>query len=157
MKKTAVLLLVLAGSTSLAQMSRPTIFVESQQGFETYIVTAFAKQGVPVDLVTDETRARYILKSVNLEVIPQSADRRAAQCLFSSCKEAQPTGNVAVQLVEVDSTKIVWAYSVSRKGSKPQESMAESVAKHFKIFVHSSDLYGVGFNGKQRSFDRGIY
>jgi hypothetical protein len=78
--------------------------------------------------------------------------------LLSSCKEIQPAGNVSVQLIEADSTKIVWAYSVSnRKGSKSPESMAESVAKHFKVFAHSSDFYGVGFNGKQRSFDRGIY
>ena len=158
MRETAVLLFVLAASTSWAQLSRATIFVEPQQGFETYIAAAFTKEGVPVDLVTDEARAKYVLKSIKLETTSQVREGKTAECLFSTCKESQQAANVYVQLIETDSTKIVWAYSVSnRKGSKSQEYMAESVAKHFRIFTHSSELYGVGFNGKQRSFDRGIY
>lgn len=62
MKKLAILFVLIVSSLSLAQ-SRPTVYLEPQQGFETYIAAAIAKKGVPVDVVTDKARAVYILRS----------------------------------------------------------------------------------------------
>jgi hypothetical protein len=44
---------------------------------------------------------------------------------------------ISVQLVEVNSTKMLWAYSVNKQrgGSKNQQSMAEAIAKHLKDFM----------------------
>jgi PEGA domain len=44
-----------------------------------------------------------------------------------------------VQLIDVNSTKTLWAYSVNKQrgGSKNSQSMAEAVAKHLKDYVES--------------------
>jgi hypothetical protein len=133
MKTTAVLLALFISSLSLAQ-SRPTIYLEPQQGFETYIAAAIQKKGVPVDVVTDRVKAVYVLRSAPVEVKSESTGGKIARCLFAYCAGIEDKGNVSVQLIEVASTKMVWAYSVNKQkgGSKNQQSMAEAIAKHFK-------------------------
>jgi hypothetical protein len=136
MKKHAILLLFVA-AISFAQSSKPSVYLEPQQGFETYLAAAIAKKGVPVDVVTDKTRAMYILRSAPVEVKSESTGGKIARCLFAYCAGIEDKGNVSVQLVEVNSTKMVWAYSVNKQrgGSKNQQSMAEAVAKHLKGFL----------------------
>jgi len=133
MKNTAILLVLLISSLSLAQ-SRPTVYLEPQQGFETYIAAAIQKKGVPVDVVSDKGKAVYILRSAPVEVKSESTGGKIARCLFAYCAGIEDKGNVSVQLIEVGSTKMVWAYSVNKQrgGSKNQQSMAEAIAKHFK-------------------------
>jgi hypothetical protein len=137
MKKIAVLLVLFVASLSFTQTSRTTVYIEPQQGFETYIAAAVAKKGVPVDVVTDKTRAVYILRSAPVEVKSESTGGKIARCLFASCAGIEDKGNVSVQLIEVGSTKMVWAYSVNKQrgGSKNEQSMAEAIAKHFKEFL----------------------
>jgi hypothetical protein len=137
MKKAAVLLVLFSASLSFTQISRPSVYLEPQQGFETYIAAAIAKKGVPVDVVTDKTRAVYILRSAPVEVKSESTGGKIARCLFAYCAGIEDKGNVSVQLIEVGSTKMIWAYSVNKQkgGSKNQQSMAEAIAKHFKDFL----------------------
>jgi TolB-like protein len=137
MKKLAVLLVLFASSLSFAQLSRPTVYLEPQQGFETYLAAAFAKKGVPADVVMDQTKATYVLKSAPVEIKQESTGGKIARCLFASCAGIEDKGNVSVQLIEASSTKMLWAYSVNKQrgGSKNQQSMAEAVAKHFKEFL----------------------
>ena len=129
-------MVLLVASLSLAQ-SKPTVYIEPQQGFETYIAAAIEKKGVPVDVVTDRTKAIYVLRSAPVEVKSESTGGKIARCLFASCAGIEDKGNVSVQLIEVGSTKMVWAYSVNKQrgGSKNQQSMAEAIAKHFKEFL----------------------
>jgi hypothetical protein len=136
MKKLSVALALFVSSIALAQ-SRPTVYVEPQQGFETYIAAAIAKKGVPVDVVTDKANAIYVLRSAPVEVKSESTGGKIARCLFAYCAGIEDKGNVSVQLIEVGSTKMVWAYSVNKQrgGSKNEQSMAEAVAKHFKEFL----------------------
>jgi hypothetical protein len=137
MKKLAILLILFASSLSFAQLSRPTVYLEPQQGFETYLAAAISKKGVPVDVVTDKNKAIYILRSAPVEVKSESTGGKIARCLFAYCAGIEDKGNVSVQLIEANSTKMVWAYSVNKQrgGSKNQQSMAEAVAKHFKEFL----------------------
>ena len=137
MKKLAVLLVLFASSLSFAQLARPTVYLEPQQGFETYLAAAFAKKGVPVDVVMDPTKAMYVLKSAPVEIKQESTGGKIARCLFASCAGIEDKGNVSVQLIETSSTKMLWAYSVNKQrgGSKNQQSMAEAVAKHCKEFL----------------------
>jgi hypothetical protein len=136
-RKAAIPLVILVASLSFAQISKPTVYLEPQQGFETYIAAAIAKKGVPVDVVTDKTKATYILRSAPVEVKSESTGGKIARCLFAYCAGIEDKGNVSVQLIEAGSTKMVWAYSVNKQrgGSKNQQSMAEAVAKHFKEFL----------------------
>jgi hypothetical protein len=137
MKKLGLLLTLFVTSLSFGQLSRPAVYLEPQNGFETYLAAAFAKKGVPVDVVTDQSKATYVLKSAPIEIKQESTGGKIARCLFAYCAGIEDKGNVSVQLIETSSTKMLWAYSVNKQrgGSKNEQSMAEAVAKHFKEFL----------------------
>jgi hypothetical protein len=130
--------LLLLTSAAFAQLARPKVYIEPQNGFETYLAAAFAKKGVPVDVVTDQTKATYMLKAAPVEIRQESTGGKIARCLFAYCAGIEDKGSVSVQLIETSSTKMLWAYSVNKQrgGSKNQQSMAEAVAKHFKEFLN---------------------
>lgn len=137
MKKAVFLSLLFFASASFAQLARPSVYIEPQQGFETYLAAAMSKKNVQVDVVTDQTKATYVLKSAPVEVKSESTGGKIARCLFAYCAGIEDKGNVSVQLIETSTTKMVWAYSVNKQrgGSKNEQSMAEAVAKHFKEFL----------------------
>ncbi len=141
MKKVGLLLVFAASLSCFGQAARPTVYIEPQQGFETYLAAAISKKGVPVDVVIDQTRANYVLKAAPVEIKTESTGGKIARCLFAYCAGIEDKGNVSVQLIDTSSTRILWAYSVNKQkgGSKNSQSMAEAVAKHLKEFVdHSS-------------------
>jgi hypothetical protein len=137
MKKAVFLFTLFVAATSFAQLTRSTVYIEPQQGFETYLAAAMSKKNVPVDVVTDQAKATYILKSAPVEVKSESTGGKIARCLFAYCAGIEDKGNVSVQLIETSSSKMLWAYSVNKQrgGSKNEQSMAEAVAKHFKEFI----------------------
>src|ERR1700722_8676542 len=139
MKKFGLLLLMCASASCFAQLARPTVFIEPQQGFETYLAAAVSKKNVPVDVVTDQTKATYVLRAAPVEVKAESTGGKIARCLFAYCAGIEDKGNVSVQLIDTNSTKVLWAYSVAKQkgGSKNSQSMAEAVAKHLKEFIDS--------------------
>lgn len=147
------LLLVLATSMScFGQAARPTVYIEPQQGFETYLAAAISKKSVPVDIVNDQKRANYVLKAAPVEIKSESTGGKIARCLFAYCAGIEDKGNVSVQLIDTSSTKILWAYSVNKQkgGSKNSQSMAEAVAKHLKEFVdHSSGKENLAAGGPE--------
>lgn len=123
-------------SGSLAQLLRPSVYIESQAGFETYIAAAISKKQVPVDIVTDPAKATYILKAAPVETKSESTGGKVARCLFLYCAGIEDTGSVSVQLIDSNSTKMLWAYSVAKqRGGGNRQSMAEAIAKHFKEFL----------------------
>ena len=128
------LTLLLVAPMSFAQAARPTIYIEPQNGFETYIAAAMTKKNVPADVVTDKSKATYILKAAPVEIKQESTGGKIARCLFAYCAGIEDKGNVSVQLIETSSSKMLWAYSVNKQrgGSKNQQSMAEAIAKHLK-------------------------
>jgi len=138
MRRVALLVAVLGCSIAIhAQIARPSVYIEPQNGFETYIAAAISKKQVPVDVVTDQTKATYVLKSAPIEIKTESTGGKIARCLFAYCAGIEDKGNVSVQLIETSSTKMLWAYSVNKQrgGSKNAQSMAEAIAKHLKEFV----------------------
>jgi len=137
MKRLGCIVVFFATLLAVAQQPRPSVYIEPQQGFETYLAAAISKKGVPVDVVTDQSRATYVLRSAPVEVKSESTGGKIARCLFADCVGIEDKGNVSVQLIETSSTKMVWAYSVNKQrgGSKNEQAMAEAVAKHFKDYV----------------------
>jgi PEGA domain len=141
MKKFGLLLVFATSLSCFGQLARPTVYIEPQQGFETYLAAAISKKNVPVDVVADQTRANYVLKAAPVEIKTESTGGKIARCLFAYCAGIEDKGNVSVQLIETSSTKVLWAYSVNKQkgGSKNSQSMAEAVAKHLKEYVeHNS-------------------
>lgn len=137
MKKLAFLIVFVASLSCFGEQARTTIYIEPQQGFETYLAAAISKKDVPVDVVTDQTRASYVLKAAPVEIKSESTGGKIARCLFAYCAGIEDKGNVSVQLIQTSSTQVVWAYSVNKQkgGSKNSQSMAEAVAKHLKEFI----------------------
>ncbi len=54
--KKIVILVLLCSVAGLAQLARPAVYIEPQNGFETYLAAAISKKNVPVDVVTDQTQ-----------------------------------------------------------------------------------------------------
>lgn len=137
MKKLFITALLLASMTALAQTSRPSVYIEPQNGFETYLAAAISKKHVPVDVVTDAKKATYVLKAAPVEIKQESTGGKIARCLFAYCAGIEDKGSVSVRLIDVNSSKMMWAYSVNKQkgGDKNQQSMAEAVAKHLKGFL----------------------
>ena len=137
MNKFCLSLLLFATSLASAQLARPTVYIDAKDGFDTYVSAAITKKNVPVDVVTDQTKATYVLKAAPVEIKQESTGGKVARCLFASCAGIEDKGNVSVQLIETSSSKMMWAYSVNKQrgGSKNMQSMAEAVAKHFKEFL----------------------
>ena len=138
MPKKIVLLALLFSSMSFAQVARPSVYIEPQNGFETYVAAAISKKNVPADVVTDRSKATYVLKAAPVEIKQESAGGKIARCLFAYCAGIEDKGSVSVQLIETSSSKMLWAYSVNKQrgGSKNEQSMAEAVAKHLKEFLN---------------------
>jgi hypothetical protein len=129
---------LLMSAVSFAETAaRPTVYIEPQNGFETYLAAAMAKKSVPVDVVTDPAKATYVLKAAPVEIKSESTGGKIARCLFASCVGIEDKGSASVQLIEASSSKMAWAYSVNKQrgGGKNEQSMAEAVAKHLKEFV----------------------
>jgi hypothetical protein len=137
MKKLGMVLVFVVSLPCFGQQARPTIYIEPQQGFETYLAAAIGKKGVPVDVVTVETKASYLLKAAPVEIKSESTGGKIARCMFAYCAGIEDKGNVSVQLIDAGSTKVLWAYSVSKQkgGGKNSQSMAEAVAKHLKDYM----------------------
>jgi hypothetical protein len=134
---TLLLLFAALSLPSLAQAIRPTVYIEPQNGFETYVAAAIGKKQVPIDVVIDPARATFKLKAAPVEIKQESTGGKIARCMFAYCIGIEDKGNVSVQLIEATSSKMLWAYSVNKQrgGSKNQQSMAEAVAKHLKDFL----------------------
>ena len=75
--------MLLCSAASFAQLARPTVYIEPQSGFETYLAAAISKKGVPVDVVTDQTKATYLLKAAPVEIRrnPREGKSRVAYSL----------------------------------------------------------------------------
>jgi hypothetical protein len=132
MRKLMLAVLLLTGVAG-AQLSKPALYIEPQDGFETYMAAAIAKKKVPVDLVTDKDKAAYLLKPSRFETKKKSTGEKVARCLFLYCVDTGDEGSVSVQLIEVSTGKILWAYSAEEDNSK--QTTAEIIAKHLKNFI----------------------
>jgi hypothetical protein len=93
MKKIVILAtLLLCSVASLAQLARPAVYIEPQNGFEMYLAAAISKKNVPVDVVTDHTKATYLLKAAPIEIKTESTGGKIARCAInggSSCQASQ--------------------------------------------------------------------
>ena len=97
MKKLGLLLTLLVASLpSVAQTQRPAVYIAPQNGFETYLGAAMAKKGVPIDVVTDQTKAVYLLKAAPVEIKQETTGAKITRCLFASCAGIERSDQRAV-------------------------------------------------------------
>jgi hypothetical protein len=142
---TFAFVLIVAGLSFAAKpisTSKPTLYIAPDEGFQTALTAAIEKKQVPVSLFAEETGAQYRLETTPLKVKTQTTGSKVARCLFADCIGIQDSSTVSVQLVDLTTKQIVWAYSVHKQwgGSRNDQSMAEAIAKHLKQFLEKHPL-----------------
>ncbi len=120
----------------LAAQNNPTpatIFVQpTDDGFQTYIVAAIVKKGVPVNVVDREDLATLALSAARVEVHQESTGSKVLKCLFAYCADIADNASTSVQLVDREG-HIVWSYAVNKgRGAKNRQSMAEAISVSLK-------------------------
>jgi hypothetical protein len=135
--RTIVAIAMLLVFSTLSHAAGIRIYIDPQEGFDTYISAAFTKKHVPAVITTDEKEADYKLTSKD-EEHAESTGSKIARCLFLYCIGMAGTNNAAVQLVNVQTKSVVWAYNVHKQGSSNKQSVAEAIAKHLKQWLEQN-------------------
>jgi hypothetical protein len=114
--------------------SRPTVFIDAQNGFDTALSAAFIKKQVPADVVTQKDGATYTLKSADVYSKAETTGSKVARCLFADCIGIEGMASVSVQLIRNSDHAVVWAYQVRKANSGPAgiQSLSEAIAKHIR-------------------------
>jgi hypothetical protein len=138
--KTILVGLVLFASTVAAQ-DKPRVYIEAtdtvdasnshykgkQVDFGSALSAAIMKKEVPVVVVTDQSKAQWLIKSASSQREDGTGTKIAKMALFGSSNFTQFEGTV--QVVNIESSAVLYAYNV-KKGNF--QSAAEAFAKHFK-------------------------
>lgn len=104
-----------------------TIFINTNNGFDIFLLAALQNKGVPLQLTSHADKADYVLDSSLFHSDEFFATRKAAGTYRVS--------EAAFKLTR--SGEVVWAYAVT-KGmlSRGKQSVAEACAKHLGEAVH---------------------
>lgn len=104
-----------------------SIFVDSNNGFDTFILAAIQNKRLDVHLVSSADRADYVLDSALFHSGQFAATGKVAM--------AGNTREAAFKLTS-RSGDIVWAYAVTKSMlSRGTQSVAEACAKHLKDII----------------------
>ena len=110
----------------------PSVYVDADQDFQTAVAAAMIKKDVPAHVVTDKSKAQFILTASSVNRHTESGASKFARCMFAYCAGIEGTSSVSVQLVRDGS--VVWAYQVRKANGGPSgtQSLSEAIAKHLK-------------------------
>lgn len=112
------------------------IYINPEQGYGSYIAAAMINKKVPAVLTTSREEADYELISV-VQVKEETTGSKIARCIFMYCIGVAGTQNASVQLIDIKTGNIVWAYNVGKYGAQTYQSTSESIAKHLKGYLES--------------------
>ena len=139
MKRVFSLLIVLAllAAPSVAQPDWPLVYIDAaetvdsgnakdraatQVDFGTAIAAALMKKKTPVTVVTDSSKAQWIIESTSAQKQTRSGD------LFISNRVVTEF-EAAFKVVDIESTAVLFGYNVKRNNF---QSAAEAFADNFK-------------------------
>ena len=165
--------LVLLTLSAIASAQAPqiksgaTVYIEPMGGYEAYLAAAFVKRRVPLAIVTDKTKAAYIIKSTVSQNVPstpqvvvnnsatatvnqgdnsnqafnqgwQSGEEAAAR--RAARRAALGSTSVSISVIDVNSSQIVFASSADKGGTTDQVTKtADACAKNLKEFIERSE------------------
>lgn len=153
-----VLLAIGQSSSAQPQAQRiggsPRIFVQPQNGFESFVSAAIVKKHVPAVVTQNRDQAQFVLvvltSAVDSKDVSTLATVAAVLHGISTTQEQQdahnesvarqgaqrPTATIATaQLVDPKTQVVAWAYSVRKASAGAYQSTAEAIAKHLKEFL----------------------
>ncbi len=144
MKNGFIALLCLISSVASAQAPQnyPRVFIDAtdtvdagnsatkakQIDFGSAIAAALVKKSVPVQVVTDQGKAQWTIKTVSSQK-EDTTGTKVAKLAFGFGGGGFTKFEGAVQVIDRDSSAVLYAYNV-KKGNF--QSAAEAFAKHFK-------------------------
>jgi hypothetical protein len=131
-------LMSLAHGAAVAQTAplgaSPRIYIEPQEGFESYIAAAIVKKKVPAVVTHNKEEAIFVLSSAVISK-EESTGSKIARCLFAYCAGIGGSQTATVQLVKAKTQEVAWAYNVRKGDARAYQSSAEAIAKHLKTFL----------------------
>jgi len=130
----AIVILLSTVGLASSQTASPRIYVEPQDGFESYLSAAIVKKHVPAVVTQDKENATFVLTSAVIAK-EESAGSKVARCLFAYCIGIDGTQTATVQLVNAKTKEVAWAYNVRKGSARAYQSTAEAAAKHLKKFL----------------------
>ena len=110
------------------------IYIEPQNGFESYLSAAMLKKHVPAVVTQNKDEAALVLTSA-VDAREESGGSKVARCLFLYCAGIGGTQTASVQLVNSFTLEVEWAYNVKKGNASAYPSTAEAIAKHLKEFL----------------------
>ena len=122
------------GSRIKARASLAVGSRSGQGGFESYLSAAIVKKHVPAVVTQHKENASFVLSSAVLRK-EESTGSKVARCLFAYCAGMDGTQTATVQLVNVKTKEVAWAYNVKKHSANAYQSTAEAAAKHLKRFL----------------------
>lgn len=130
------LIAAVAAAQSLSVPTQPRVFIEPQNGFESYISAAIIKKHVPITITETRDSATFVLTSHVMEKT-ESTGSKVARCLFLYCAGMEGMQTATVQLVNKNS-EVAWAYNVRKGSASAYQSTAEAIAKHLKDYLEKA-------------------
>ncbi len=124
----------IAAQTAALTGGSPRIFIEPQNGFESYVSAAIVKKHVPAVVTQNKEDAVYLLSSAVVSK-EESTGSKVARCLFLYCAGAAGIQTATVQLINSKTQEVAWAYNVKKQSASAYQSTAEAIAKHLKEFL----------------------
>jgi hypothetical protein len=167
MNRSLALLILAACTVCFAQApqikSGSAVYIEPMGGYETYLAAALVRKKVPLIVVTDKSKADYIIASnvshdapsTPAVVVNNSAtatvnegespnqqtwnqgwelgSQRAAE--RRAAHAALGSTSATISVLDPRSSQIVFAYSAGKAGSNQFQKTAEACAKSLKEFI----------------------
>jgi hypothetical protein len=102
------------------------IYIEAEDGFDTYLAAALEKKHVPLTIVAVKEKADYELSGV-------SDHQKAGWAKIALMGQIHSDDQASVKLVDLKSGEVVFAYAVNKKNTlHGRQTAAEACAKHLK-------------------------
>lgn len=111
----------------------PSLYVAPSGGFEMNVIAALQKKRVPVQVVSTEASAKYLLQMSSVDIHKESGVGKLARCAFAYCIGIEDSGDVSARMIDRETGRVVWAYQVAKqRAARNRQSMAEAIAKHMR-------------------------
>lgn len=128
------ILMTFACTSFAGTLAGAKVFIAPQSnGFDVSLAAAMVKKHVPITIVDQLSGAQYKLESTTAQRFT-STGSKVARCLFADCVGIGGQRTDSVELVDIKTSEVVWAYNV-RKAANGKQSAAEAVAKHLRKFI----------------------
>ena len=114
-------ILKVAHAAELHTGGSPRIYIQPQEGFESYISAAIVKKHVPAVVTQNKDEAEYVLTSAVIAK-EETTGSKIARCLFLYCAGADGSQTATVQLVNSRTHDVAWA--TTSRSSRPRRIRA---------------------------------